>query len=382
MARCGCNPVCNCLIRDGVCTDVTGLGTPTVPYKIDVKVDGLTVTCGPNGLQSQVDIDPLDTNTVDMHVTGGPAAFIVSADVIIDPASGALLTATPQGLLVSCEAVQDCIGQEIGPALAGTCLVYNDGANRIDVQIDPDPSNQVGCGTGPGGAGLYVPPSPTVVQVIDNAENISAVVGPSDTITFDCVPVPVVSNDPSCLAITGDTCSGLVFDLNISPDPCNGLECRGNGLFVFVDPEDLPNIGGPVGNAAFGPANGNFNVNFGPVICQTATNPSACRSMRVDLAQDLSIDYGRTSGDFTVQWETSFNGPGGPFATDPGFASFAPEGVSRRREGKSKYGTVMALAPGASVTVCMQLRAIGNGAVNAQVIAATFAIDLHAKWID
>lgn len=47
-----------------------------------------------------VTVAPLDTDTIDMVVTGGPA-YIVSANAIIDPVAGNLLTSSAAGLLVA-----------------------------------------------------------------------------------------------------------------------------------------------------------------------------------------------------------------------------------------------------------------------------------------
>lgn len=420
IARCGCVSVCSCAIQgvDSEClaTDVTGQGSLASPYQIEVNPiistdTNNTLECRPNGLFAAGAAIVGDINNdgcVNTSVTENPDnTFTLEATLVVQPDSadpnggpnpGNGLECTPTGALVapSTEANNAIRYGTDGRLYVSPTAVEVDTllTDCLDLQItgngspgqpftisgtpiiSPDAGNSISCTPN----GLFV--TPTNIVAIDNAQNIDVVEGPDNTLTFTCVPVPVVSNDPTCLSIGGDTCNGLVFDLNISPDPCNGLECRGNGLFVFVDPTDLPNIGGPVGNATFGPANGAFNVNFGPTICQTATNPSTCRSMRVDLSTSLAVDFGRTAGDFRVQYEISFNGPGGPFATDPGLAILNPTGAARQAGSRSNYGTVIALAPGASVTVCMRMRAQGNGTVNAQVFTADFNLDLHAKWID
>lgn len=132
MAKCGCSGTsCNCVVKAGNGTTVSGNGSQGSPYivsstpvtvtdtnSVDLTLAGQNISADVNisttagnaltedatGLYvpggTPVTVAPLDTNTVNMTVTGGPA-YVVSADVIIDPVAGNLLTSSAAGLLVA-----------------------------------------------------------------------------------------------------------------------------------------------------------------------------------------------------------------------------------------------------------------------------------------
>lgn len=413
MARCGCNNTCSCVLSATntpcIKTSVTGLGTPILPYNITVTPvissdTGNSLECRANGLFAQGVVIIGDTdndNCVNITATQGPVgtytlegSLIVSPDIpdpnggpnagngaeclagtgllvapSVDPTN--LLKFGPDGRLeVLCEDVQDCIGQEIGPQLAGTCLAYDDAANKINVVICDDPTNTLTCNaagsTNPNctNGGLYVPPAPTVVHVIDNDPSQNQTVGPNDTITFTCVPVPIttsVAASAPCISVQGDTCNGFNIQLGIaSNDPCNGLECHGDGLFA---PQYEPSIVNPQQGVCPGPANPAANqapTQYGPLQCQTFTNTSDCKSMAVIAMHEVrDFTVTRNAGGYLINAELNFNG--GPFSTW-GFINnqAGPNGISTVQVGTYSR-EVATLPPGGSITVCARMSIGTNG---------------------
>lgn len=128
MGRCGCaSDECNCSVVAGDGVTVTGNGKSGTPYVVSADpADQVTVS---------------DTNSVNMTKTGND----IHSDVIRDPSATNILQIGPNGVGVECEAVQDCVGQAMGP---GT--IYDDAANQYRVRISTDPSNTIVFGTDQG----------------------------------------------------------------------------------------------------------------------------------------------------------------------------------------------------------------------------------------
>lgn len=243
MARCGCVEKCNCIILDGICTEVETTvieggtcASPTFTFAINVLTDDETVTCGPNGLQTI--LTTLDTNTVDLSGTG-TAGSPLQADVILTPdanvpdpdalGTGNLIKSLPGpggGIYVSCEDVQDCVGAAINQINTSDCLEYDDTTNTISVLICAEPNGLECAAAGdpacPAG-GLLVTPS---------ADANNALVFGTDNRLF--VPgVAVTAGDCMSVAGTGVLGDPLTFSPQIAPEP-NGVECiPGQGLAVI-----------------------------------------------------------------------------------------------------------------------------------------------------
>lgn len=245
MAKCGCNPSCSCKIIDGECLDVTGIGTPTNPYRFDVEVDGETVNCGANGLNRTLFFE--DTNTVDIS-GAGTADSPLQMDVILTPDAnvpdpdalgvGNLIGSLPAvgtgGIYVSCEDVQDCVGAALSQMLAGDdCLVYDDVANAIILQVCGElnglecaPPGDPNCPTG----GLLVFPS--------SDPNNSLIFGTDNRLFTN--PFTVTAG-PCLEPITqaGTPADPYIIDPQVAPE-LNGLECI-PGVGLAVIPSSDPN---------------------------------------------------------------------------------------------------------------------------------------------
>ena len=142
---CGCaSGTCNCVVQGGTGVTVAGAGTPGNPY---------VISAGAAGLQAN------DTNSVDHTLTGtGTQAdpWILVSDVKRDPEAGNILTIGPNGLDVSCEAVQDCVGAGFNDGLS-----YDDANNQFNARPSTDPGNTTIIS--PNDGGIFTPSSPVTL---------------------------------------------------------------------------------------------------------------------------------------------------------------------------------------------------------------------------
>lgn len=140
-------------------------------------------------------IETDDTPSVVLGGDGSPGSPL-TADVQISATTGNLLTEQADGLAVTCEAVQDCVGSGMGDG-----LTYNDATNTFLAQLSADPGNAVQFGTD---GGLFTP------------------VGGGN---------PVATADTACLAFSGDG-AGIPLSATpvIAPTPEQLLECTPTGL--------------------------------------------------------------------------------------------------------------------------------------------------------
>ncbi|MGX1514036.1 hypothetical protein [Streptomyces collinus] len=273
---CGPSP-CNCRVTAGPGVTVSGNGSASLPYVISA---GGAATA----------VQAADTPTVDTTVTGTGAPadpYVVSAAVILDPAPPAggdnLIQAGPDGLYLECAQVRGCLS-------AGDGIAYDEASGTISARPSTDAGNVLEFGTD---GGLLVPPSvaaPTELQGTDTPTvdiavtgtgapgdpyDVSAAVildpappaggsnliqaGPdglylecaqvrtclvagtgitydeaSGTISADAVAEPLVTEDSSCIALTGDGTTGapLTAAPVIDPAPDNALTCGPDGLYA------------------------------------------------------------------------------------------------------------------------------------------------------
>lgn len=446
MARCGCGNQCSCVIESASdCVTVIGLGTQAVPYTIDLIIDPAcpAITCGPAGLCVISSVSVASSDCI--ALTGdGTAGDPITAVPIIAPAGATanLLVCSDgsdpnfggPGLGVSCEAVQDCIGQAVN-VLAGDCLIYDDVAGSISVLVAPAP-NGLECSLGPnpglivvpsidpgniltfGADGnLYVPSSgvifdagggdcitvtgtganadpyiidlevdpactlatcgpnglcvtPTQVTVTDTGEIDLTITGTGnigDPYVISALLIPTCfaaivgdGNAPSCVDLAGDGCnSPLVVNLGISGDACNGLQCRGNGLWA-----EVPAISASTGQG--GTCNNANLVNFGgtqqlgPDVCFNLANPNQCRPMAVYLFESAdNMIVVRNAGALGIRLELNVNGGGFTSPDEVVVNSGGPGGVSEF-QGTDFMRHLITIPPGGNVSVCTHITLVGN----------------------
>lgn len=442
MPRCGCGDNCNCVLEAGSdCLSVSGLGTQAVPYTIDVVVDPACpqITCGPAGLCVVATAATASTDCI-MLTGDGTAGDPITATPVIAPDGGSTNLLVCQdgsdpdfggpGLGVSCEAVQDCVGQAVS-VIAGDCLTYDDAANTINVEIAPpqnglectsqgllvfpsaDANNSLGfgsdgnlyvaasgfvtatgtdcidvsgSGSGPdpfvvsivvdpacplidcGPAGLCV--TPTLVTVADTGEIDLTITGtgvPGDPYVISALLIPTcfpivaaaqtIGNSP-CISVAGDGCNTpLVISLGISPDACQALQCRGNGLWVEAYSNQAMTDQGGACPGTINLANFGGSQNYGPDICQTIVNPSCSRSMKVMAAVTAdNVIAVRGAGSLGLSHELSINGGGfGSFD----IVAMAQPGINAPG-GTDFIRAISVIPPGGNVQVCFRLRLQGN----------------------
>ncbi|MFZ4160433.1 hypothetical protein ACOZDE_18680 [Streptomyces griseoincarnatus] len=257
---------------------VTGNGSASLPYVVSA---GGAATA----------VEAADTPTVDTTVTGtgsADAPYVVSSAVILDPAppgGGAnLVQAGPDGLYLECEQVRGCLS-------AGDGIAYDPGTGEIAARPSTEAGNTLTIG---GDGGLLVPPAvatPTGLQGTDTPTvdisvtgtgapgdpyDVSAAVvldpappgggsnlvqaGP-DGLYLECEQVrgclvagtgiaydpgtgeisatggaaePLVTDDSTCISLTGDGTAGAPLTASpiLDPAPGNALTCGPGGLLV------------------------------------------------------------------------------------------------------------------------------------------------------
>lgn len=185
-----------------------------------------------------------DTTTVDLDLDGGPT---LRANVNIVP--GTLLTTGPQGLQVTCEAVQDCIF-----TTDNNFWEYDDTLNRVTFNPSDDAGNQITVGSD---NRPFVPATPFNVEssdciqlsFVDDTLTAVPIISPESGNVLVCnseglfvqgVDVTVSAGDLNdCIQISVDEPTPGNYEINalpvISPDLGNSLECRANGLFSSAE---------------------------------------------------------------------------------------------------------------------------------------------------
>lgn len=209
---------------------VTGIGTAANPYTISSDGGALQVTDSPT-----VDLTLLGSGTqADPH--------ILSAAVSISGVAGNVLTAQADGLAVTCESIQDCVG-----AAFGAGLTYDDAGNGFTAHVSTVAGNAV---TIAGDGGLYAPTG-TAVTVADTPTVDLTLAG--GQITAAAIINPVAGNIltggaggllVSCESVqdcvgaafgSGLTYNdaGNLFTAHVSTDAGNSVSLGGDGgLFV------------------------------------------------------------------------------------------------------------------------------------------------------
>lgn len=462
---CGCQQDCNCVIKDGTTTTVTGSGSAADPYKIEVTPGNSSIT-----------VD--DTPCIDLSGNGSPGLPLM-ADLVISPDVDNLLTkpgsgCTDNGLKIACSDISSCL-------VVGDCLEIVDGAINTKIAPDVDGGNGIECTpdgllvapSADGGntmvygsdGNLYVPPgncvatpmeveidvaggsaclsatgggcegdpyivtlglaadpnaldcTATGLQVIPSTDAGNTLVFGSDgrlyttggstslqvvdTPTVDhtltgtgtpgdpfiltsCSPT-ILPSDTTCIAMQvlgGSGCADpyvVMAEPILSPDACNGLECRGNGLFTDRVPSGqviVGNEGCTAGGGVPTPANGLFPIP-NTEYCATITNPDPCRSMHVMVFVEINslrikADAGTEEAEVQARFVTGTNLAGlgvGTWSFNV-HRNVGPGGVDERRPGGSHMRDAgVLLPPGGSGTVCVDLASNNINGINVEVEA-------------
>lgn len=373
MAKCGCtSSVCNCVVQAGDGVTVTGAGTAANPYVVAADpADVVTVA---------------DTNTVNMTKAGN----VITSDVIVDPVAGELITSGPAGLAVTCEAVQDCVGNAFGPG-----LLYDDAGNQFRARISSDPGNTVMFG---GDNGLFSAPgafscASLATCSIDSLSDVNTTTDPPNNGELlvwngaNWVPRPVecgLTSDASGLSLnttpyntlTRHTCADG-GDL----DPTTPLGCVDtNGQAIYCDsvgtlrtkPEKYTVSRLVAGiNEALGPATIPFTSS---VISGTITNPSPCYCM-CGYVSMASISYLSSTANANPEESFQFDLDNGGGFTGFGVWARDTRGVTSLSQDRHRFFASLNICLDPGETKTIQFRVAWTlGPVHAggtsQVIAA------------
>lgn len=188
-----------------------------------------------------------------------------------------------------------------------------------------------------------------------------------------------------CFELEGDGCNTpLQATLRISDDPCNGLECRGDGLFVEADQSPLPDPVSRTDNTPGFPGLGPFNgtnallVVDGPV-CINIVNPSTCRNMITTGTIGGFTDVGRINGAMQAQFEVSDN-VGGPWQVVHRNGQAEPTPASRATQNAAWEGNEVVIGPGGNRTICTRTTVTFTAAQTGRLFFSERTLGLVGKW--
>lgn len=183
-------------------------------------------------------------------------------------------------------------------------------------------------------------------------------------ICFNSLPTEIrVGEVGPCIETLGNGCDDPYrVILRLSDDPCQGICCRPDGLFVQKNttPVPAPSILFSE-NWQLGAQNGNFDdrVVMAPR-CLNVNNPSQCRTLFGNIRFGGVVDMQKLAGNFVVQFQTSLAGPGGPWNTavsaaalDPDPPSPQPVRIITTLSGSEQQSFEM--APGGVQQVCVRI---------------------------
>lgn len=194
----------------------------------------------------------------------------------------------------------------------------------------------------------------------------------------------LIGNGGPCFELTGDGCNTpLVATMRISDDPCNGIVCLGDGLFVEADNTAIPDRVEQTQTTppfpGLGPFNGTGNQVVDGPTCITITNPSPCRNLTTTAALLGFSDVGRQNGAMAANFEVADN-PGGPWTVVARNGQAAPTPPSRHTQNTSFSGLEVTIPPGGNRQVCTRTTVDFQGANTGRLFFSERTIRLSGRW--
>lgn len=148
MPPCQCRDACLCAIQGAGCIQVTGQGTASDPYVVDLPLVDVNspLSCGPQGLEVDISVA---AGTCTTMTGNGSAIFPLTVDVVVDPDPTNALSCGPDGLYVSPGVVPNPLFTAAGdagmpqPIAAGDTLTF-DGLGAIATTAVATDTVQIG----------------------------------------------------------------------------------------------------------------------------------------------------------------------------------------------------------------------------------------------
>lgn len=235
--------------------------------------------------------------------------------------------------------------------------------------------------------------SPTGLLVFPSSDaNNGLIFGSDNRLWIDRCPflidpaqvlAPSPGNGP-CFDVIGDGCATpLTARIRISPAPCQGLECRADGLFVEMDPTPLPDVVSNTRNTPGFPGLGPFNGTGNQVVdgpnCIVINNPSPCRNMITTGTIGGFTDVGRQNGEMGAFFEVSDN-PGGPFITVHRNVQAEPSPPSRATLNAAWRGSEVVIPPGGNRQICTRTTVNFVGVQTGRLFFSEKTLSLIGRW--
>lgn len=284
-----------------VCNELQDFLPSTFVYGQTELIGTFNQQCFKFTLPAPVPVTVLNTNTIDMILVGQQIHSIVNIAPV--GGDGQLLTEIAGGLIVTCEAVQDCIF-----TIPNNFWQYNDPGDSVLFSPSTDAGQAITTGTD---GKPYVPSLAVTLSVLDtdclnltyntttNVLSGQIIISPDAGNQIQCTPNGLfVPNTAAsflpfnnlCLATTVNQPTPNQFQILvspiISPDAGNIFECRGNGIYVSEAASSTPgafDFSGPgIALLTTDPLPTGAPVS-GPVHSVTICNPSLDRNAVVDI---------------------------------------------------------------------------------------------------
>lgn len=326
------------------------------------------------------------TNTISIAICGEPNGIeCAAAGDPACPAGGLLVTPSSDANNTLTFGTDGRLFAAAAAIAPGDCMIFTGSGTPGDPfvmtpQIAPE-LNGVECIPG---VGLAVIPSSDALNGLTFgadqrlwANRCPLVVGGSQVLTGNAGP---------CFELVGgdDCVTPMLATLRLSDDPCQGLQCRADGLFVEHDPTNLPasvNTTQAVNNLGpFAGTTPDFVVVQGPT-CITITNPSTCKDMLVGSRLNGFAEIGRNTGEMRIQFAISESGnPAGPYFTVSQVGQANPTPPSRQTGNALWTGTFFTVAPGASRSVCARISFRTAAATNGRIFNAQYTLEMIGRW--
>lgn len=390
------------LTPDGNVPDPDALGTGNLIKEIPGAGGGIYVSCEDiqDCVGSAIDIDASDcleyddaTNTISIKICGEPNGIECAPVGSVDCPTGGLLvkpSSDPDNSLTF--GTDNRLYAPSAAILPGDCMTFTGAGTVADPfvispQVAQEP-NGLECIPG---QGLAVIPSS------DPGNNL--VFGADQRLYINRCPLVqggsqvLTGNTGPCFELQGGDCNvPMVATLRLSDDTCQGLICGNDGLYVQIDPTDLPpNPQITINIPPAGPFNGAIpadTIFIVPPTCITITNNSTCRFMLTDGILSGFAETGRTSGAFRLAFDINGNGNGiGPWFSVSQMGQANPQPASRQTANAIWTGDeIGAVAGGGTRSICVRVQFNatdpGQPVVNGRVFGGQLTLTLTGKWID
>lgn len=270
-SRCA-QSACSCSLTAGTGITVTGAGSTSNPWVVSAAG------------AAETPLTVVDSATVDLTASG-TANHTLTAAVKVSAAAGQILTTDANGILVTCEAVQDCVA----PMMTANGFVYDDVNGQWDAT---GTSGQLLTANGTGGASWTSPGGAYVTQNISRTAGTGGVVAGASPVTYGSgATLALTAGEGVSITTAAGPSVTLAVRTSAASMAAAGFACAdSNGAPIFITATGLrtlpPSTSAPLlrltaTQTGTGLTAGNIGTQA--TINRSITNPSTCRTASIHL---------------------------------------------------------------------------------------------------